>query len=190
MDSLGPKKRSLAALLAWIAIAVLILCSQEARNWSLLLVLAWGACVFIQGLRAQHQNLLHPEPREYRMSPQVAFMRIRDLLAETSYGIGDTWHVAVADTQAGRIVAHLRYCDERTFIEGDGYGHVHVRRDRHKRFVILQALIKETSSETVSVQLDFEAKAEDSNVLACHRVIAGANAAVHDALNTPFPADS
>lgn len=182
MDSLGPKKRSLAALLAWIAIAVLILCSQEARNWSLLLVLAGGVYAFIRGLRAQHQNLLHPEPREYPMSPRLAFMRIRDLLAETSYGIGDTWHVAVADTQAGRIVAHLRYCDERTFIEGDGYGHVHVRKERHKRFLTLQVLIEEKSAGAVAIHLDFEPKADDGNVLDCHRIVASTHSAIDTAL--------
>lgn len=184
MDTLGPKKRSLAALLAWIASGSLIVYSQETRNWLLVFLALWGAYASIRSVVNQHQTLLHPPPEEYALSPQVAFMAIRNVLAETSYGTGDTWHVAVADTQAGRIVAHLRYCDERTFIEGDMHGHVNVRKERHRRFITLEALIKEAGDESVSLELNYSSKAEDGNVLACHRVISSTSTAIRAALGS------
>ncbi|NJL71591.1 MAG: hypothetical protein HC888_08225 [Candidatus Competibacteraceae bacterium] len=84
------------------------------------LVLGFLAAAPLFKLAAQERsNFLHPAPREYNIPAKLAFAKIRDFLAETSYNYGDKWHVVTADTQSGRITANLRFMDEYTHFEGD-----------------------------------------------------------------------
>lgn len=83
----------------------------------------------------ERANILHPQPREYRVRAKLAFAKIRDILAEISYYCGDKWPEVTADTQTDRITANLRFTDEFTRFEGDARGQIHTRTERLQRFL-------------------------------------------------------
>lgn len=131
----------------------------------------WAARPFVHQAHIQRQNLLHPVPREYTVSAKVAFSKIRDLLADTTYNFGDRWHVATADTQAGRISASLRFTDEHTHLEVDARGHIHSRKERVQRFLGVSIVISGISTQSSMVQLDFSPKVEGVHFAACDSII-------------------
>lgn len=57
-----------------------------------------AAYPIFKGACEERSQFLHPEPREYRVPAELAFAKIRDILAETSYNYGDKWNVVTADT--------------------------------------------------------------------------------------------
>lgn len=147
----------------------------------------WAAWPFFHHARVQRFNLLHPVPKEYPVSAKVAFSKIRDFLADTSYNFGDKWHVMTADTQSGRIAASLRYTDEETRLEADARGHIHSRKERVQRFVTLDIQVKDTENGSSVIQLDFCPKVEGSKFFACDSIVSGVCDAVETAFGTGKP---
>jgi hypothetical protein len=122
----------------------------------------------------ERSNFLHPAPREYNIPAKIAFAKIRDFLAETTYNYGDKWHVVTADTQSGRITANLRFTDEFTRIEGDARGNIRTHKERLQRFLALDIQVRATERGTTIVQLDFSPTVEGVNYAACDTIISGA----------------
>lgn len=172
----------LATLLTIWLIGQVIVNVPGAGILATLFVAGCAAVLVFRHVQGGRQRFLHPAPTQYPVQAKAAFTRIRSLLNEASYNIGDTWHVVTADTQTGRIVANLRFYDERTLIEGDISGHVRVRRERQLRFIALEVQIKQCGPGLTAVQLDFAPKVEDANIFACDRVIAQVCQSVDEAL--------
>ena len=138
------------------------------------LILGFLAASPIFKLAVQERtDFLHPAPREYNIPAKLAFAKIRDYLAETSYNYGDKWHVVTADTQSGRITANLRFMDEFTRIEGDARGNIHNRKERLHRFLALEIQVLATESGTTMIQLDFSPTVEGACYAACDSIISG-----------------
>ncbi|HEY9793614.1 MAG TPA: hypothetical protein V6D22_24665 [Candidatus Obscuribacterales bacterium] len=147
------------------------------------LVLAiWAARPLFHRVRVERSNFLHPVPREYNVPAKIAFAKIRDFLAETSYNFGDKWQVATADTVAGRITANLRFTDEHTHFEADARGHIHTRKERLQRFVALEVQITRSPTGSSIIQLDFCPKVEGANFTACDSIVSGITAAIDSAI--------
>lgn len=119
----------------------------------------------------ERSKFLHPEPREYRVPAKIAFAKIRDILAETSYNYGDKWNVVTADTQSGRITANLRFMDEYTHFEGDARGQIRTRKERVHRFIALDIQIRPTDRGSIAIQMDFSPTVEGINYAACDSII-------------------
>ncbi|MBI5173508.1 MAG: hypothetical protein HY986_11530 [Candidatus Melainabacteria bacterium] len=132
---------------------------------------------------AERANFLHPEPREYDVPAKIAFAKIREILAETSYNYGDKWQVVTADTQSGRITANLRFMDEFTRFEGDARGNIHTRKERLQRFLSVEIQLRQTEQGTTQVQLDFSPTVEGGNYAACDAIISGLCAMISHGLN-------
>lgn len=136
------------------------------------LILGIMAAAPLFRLAAQERsNFLHPTPREYNIPAKIAFAKIRDILAETTYNYGDKWHVVTADTQSGRITAHLRFTDEFNRIEGDARGNIRTHKERLQRFLALDIQIRTTERGTTIVVLDFMPTVEGLNYSACDSII-------------------
>jgi hypothetical protein len=115
---------------------------------------------FFKAACQERAKFLHPQPREYRLPAKIAFAKIRDILAETSYNYGDKWQVVTADTQTGRITANLRFADEFTSFEGDARGHIHTRKERLQRFLAVDIQVQATERGTTAVLLNFRPAVE------------------------------
>lgn len=149
------------------------------------LILGFLAAAPLFKLAAQERsNFLHPEPREYNIPAKLAFAKIRDFLAETSYNYGDKWHVVTADTQSGRITANLRFMDEYTHIEGDARGNIHTRKERLQRFLALNIQVSATERGTTIVHLDFVPRVEGVNYAACDSIVSSMSNTVEQLLGT------
>ncbi|HEY9786828.1 MAG TPA: hypothetical protein V6D17_15670 [Candidatus Obscuribacterales bacterium] len=130
----------------------------------------------------ERAKFLHPEPREYNVPAKIAFGKIREILAETSYNYGDKWHVVTADTQSGRITANLRFIDEFTRFEGDARGNIHTRKERLQRFLSVEIQVNQTERGTMQVQLDFSPVVEGVNYNACDSIVSSLSASIESAL--------
>lgn len=130
----------------------------------------------------ERAKFLHPEPREYNIPAKIAFAKIRDILAETSYNYGDKWNVVTADTQSGRITANLRFMDEYTRFEGDARGQIHTRRERVHRFLALDIQIQQTDRGTTMIQMDFAPTVEGTNYAACDSIVSSLSTKIEAAL--------
>lgn len=130
----------------------------------------------------ERAKFLHPEPCEYNVPTKIAFAKIREILAETSYNYGDKWHVVTADTQSGRITANLRFMDEFTRFEGDARGNIHTRKERLQRFVSVEIQVRQTERGTTAVQLDFAPTVEGANYAACDSIISSLSAQIESAM--------
>lgn len=136
------------------------------------IILGIMAAVPLFKLAAQgRSNFLHPAPREYYIPAKIAFAKIRDFLAETTYNYGDKWHVVTADTQSGRITAHLRFTDEFNRIEGDARGNIRTHKERLQRFLALDIQVRATERGTTTIQLDFSPAIEGINYAACDSIV-------------------
>jgi hypothetical protein len=131
----------------------------------------WVTWPFCRGAFEQRANFFHPIPREYNRPTPEVFKRLRDMLAESTVQYGDSWHVKTADTQTGRIVADLRYMEEESKIDLDGRNNPHVRKERVRRFLRLEAQMKKTDRDTTILQLDWSAEVEGANFTACDGII-------------------
>lgn len=148
------------------------------------IILGIMAAVPLFKLAAQERaNFLHPAPREYNIPAKIAFAKIRDILAETTYNYGDKWHVVTADTQTGRITANLRFTDEFTRIEGDARGNIRSHKERLQRFLALDFHIRATERGTTIIQLDFSPKVEGINYASCDSIISSLTATIESAMN-------
>ena len=127
----------------------------------------------------ERSNFLHPAPREYNIPAKIAFAKIRDILAETTYNYGDKWHVVTADTQSGRITANLRFTDEFTCIEGDARGNIRTHKERLQRFLALDIQIRATERGTTMIQFDFSPNVEGVNYAACDSIISNVCFEIH-----------
>jgi hypothetical protein len=136
-----------------------------------LVVAAWVAWPFIDQFRVSRYNLLHPVPRQYKQTITHAFSQIRDLLADTTYNLGDKWQVVTADTKTRRIMANLRFTDKETQMEGDARGQLHTKDVRYQRLIELEALLQEAPGDSVIVQLNFRPTMEGGNYQACDPII-------------------
>lgn len=146
------------------------------------IILGIMAAVPLFKLAAQERsNFLHPEPREYNIPAKIAFAKIRDILAETTYNYGDKWHVVTADTQSGRITANLRFTDEFTRIEGDVRGNIRTHKERLQRFLALEIEIRATERGTTTVQLRFKPKVE-GGYTACDSIVSAMAHAIDSTL--------
>jgi hypothetical protein len=108
-----------------------------------------------------------PAPREYNIPAMIAFAKIRDFLAETTYNHGDKWHVVTADTQSERITANLCFTDAFTCIEARPRGNIPTHKERLQRFLALNIQIRSTERGTTVIQLDFSPNVEGVNNAAC-----------------------
>jgi hypothetical protein len=124
----------------------------------------------VQNVLANRHNFLHPEPREYRATSKQVFVKLRETLNELSYNFGDRWHIVVADTQANRIVADLRFTDEESDFDQ--------RTQRVQRFLRFEANIKDTSFGCALLQLDFNPRVEGMSFWASDRIITEMMAAI------------
>lgn len=131
----------------------------------------WVAWPFCRGALEQRANFFHPVPKEYRRPMPEVFKRLRDMLAESTVQYGDSWHVKTADTQTGRIVADLRYMEEESKIDLDSRNNPHVKKERVRRFLRLEAQMQKTDRDTTILQLDWFAEVEGSNFTACDNII-------------------
>lgn len=118
----------------------------------------------------ERSNFLLPAPHEYNIPAKIAFAKIRDILAETTYNYGDKWHVVTADKQSGRITAHLRFTDEFNRIEGDARGNIRTHKERLQRLLALDVQVRKTERGTTVVQLDFTPVIEGVNYMACDSI--------------------
>jgi hypothetical protein len=132
----------------------------------------------------ERAKFLHPKPREYKVPAKIAFAKIRDILAETSYNYGDKWNVVTADTQSGRITANLRFMDEFTRIEGDARGNVHTRKERLHRFLALEIQVRQTECGTTTIQMDFSPTVEGVNYAACDSIVSSLAARIESAVGS------
>lgn len=147
------------------------------------LILGIMAAAPLFKLAAQERsNFLHPSPREYNIPAKIAFAKIRDILAETTYNYGDKWHVVTADTQSGRITANLRFTDEFTRIEGDARGNIRTHKERLQRFLALDIQIGSTERGTTTVQLDFAPQVEGANYTACDSIVRNLSTRIANAM--------
>jgi hypothetical protein len=135
----------------------------------------WAAWPFFHNASVKRSNFLHPVPKEYKISAKAAFVAVCDFLTEVAYNFGDRWHILAADTQTGRIVAHLRFTDEELRFEPDSRGHIHTRKERLQRFVGLEILVKPGVGDTAIVQCDYTPKVEGGKFFACDSIITGVN---------------
>lgn len=147
----------------------------------------WVAWPFFHHAGVQRYNFLHPVPKEYKTSSKAAFVAICDFLTEVAYNFGDRWHILAADTQTGRIVAHLRFTDEEIRFEPDSRGHIHSRKERLQRFLGLEILVKPGAGDTAVVQCDYVPKVEGGKFFACDSIIAGVNQAFESNLGPGVP---
>lgn len=147
------------------------------------IILGIMAAVPLFKLAAQERsNFLHPAPREYNLPAKIAFAKIRDILAETTYNYGDKWHVVTADTQSGRITAHLRFTDEFNRIEGDARGNIRTHKERLQRLLALDIQIRATDRGGTVVQLDFSPTVEGVNYAACDSIVSAFSRSVDQSL--------
>lgn len=163
-------------------ISEVVLHNKDAGAFPGLVLGIWAAWPFFHHARVQRYNFLHPVPKEYKVPAKVAFTKVRDFLAEVSYNFGDKWHVVTADTDAGRIIANLRFTDEHTHFDIDGRGHVHSRKERLQRFIALELLIRDNGTGTAVVQLDFCPKVEGANFFACDSIVSTICNAIESAI--------
>lgn len=133
----------------------------------------WVAWPFFHKAKIQQYNLLHPAPAKYPVNVQIAFSKIRQILAETSYYFGDKWHVVTADTATNRIVAELRFHEEETKMESGGRGHFHSRQVRLQRYIRLDLIMRPEGVSESLIQFDFEVRVEGHNKMACEAIISG-----------------
>ena len=132
----------------------------------------------------ERAKFLHPQPREYPVPAEIAFAKIRDILAEISYNYGDKWHVVTADTQTGRITANLRSIDEITRFEGAARGNIHSRWDRLQRFLSFEIQVRPTDKGTTIIQIHFAPTVEGVNYAACDSIILSLLSNIASALNS------
>ncbi|MFN8658159.1 MAG: hypothetical protein U0105_17615 [Candidatus Obscuribacterales bacterium] len=132
----------------------------------------------------ERSKFLHPEPREYAVPAKIAFAKIRDILAETSYNYGDKWNVVTADTQSGRITANLRFMDEYTHFEGDARGQIRTRKERLQRFVAADIFIQSTAPGSTTIQFEFAPRVEGVNYAACDSIISSLVATIDRSLSS------
>ena len=147
----------------------------------------WAAWPCIHHAQVARYDFLHPAPLEYNVAAKVAFTRVRDLLAEVSYNFGDKWQISTADTQTGRLMANLRFTDEETHFDFDARGHVQTRKERMQRFIVLEAIIKDTGKGTTIIQFDFLPKVEGAKFSACDSIVSEVWTTVDSALGHGAP---
>lgn len=147
-------------------------------------VLGIMAAVPLFKLAAQERsNFLHPAPREYNLPAKIAFAKIRDILAETTYNYGDKWHVVTADTQSGRITAHLRFTDEFNRIEGDARGNIRTHKERLQRFLTLDIQVRTSDRGGTIIQLNFSPTVEGVCYTACDSIVSSLMTTIDCAMN-------
>lgn len=119
----------------------------------------WAASPLLLKGGEQRYNFLHPVPKRYKISVKQAFKKVRDVLDETTYNFGDGWKVSIADTQAKRIKATLKWTDEESKMEA-GHGTVNTRTVRVQRLLELDVQMKEEPNDSTVVQFDFHPRIE------------------------------
>ncbi len=142
-----------------------------------------AACPMFKLAGEQRSNFLHPAPREYNVPPKIAFAKIRDILAETTYNYGDKWHVVTANTQSGRITANLRFTEEFTRLEGDARGNIRTHKERLQRFLALDIQICATERGTTMIRLNFAPTIEGVNYAACDSIVSCVRNSIEIALS-------
>jgi IS66 C-terminal element len=100
-----------------------------------------------------------------------AFAKVRQVLSESTYGYGDKWYVASADTRQKRITAYLRFTDDEVRLQGTSLFQVYVSKDRKHRLLELVVQMHEEPGDVTVVQFDFKTKVEGLAWYACDRAI-------------------
>lgn len=147
----------------------------------------WAAWPIMHFASVQKFNLLNPVPKRYNVSAKIAFAKIRDLLAETSYNYGDKWCVVTADTRAGRIMANLRFTEESIAFASDSRKGIRTVTERLQRFIELEVNIKPIGHEAVTIQLNFWTRIEGLNDDACDSMIEDVENAIESQLGSGMP---
>jgi hypothetical protein len=132
----------------------------------------WAAWPLLHKGQVARYNFLHPVPKRYKVPIKQAFTKIREILSEKTYDYGDGWNVPVADTQAKRIKASIRWTDEESTVDA-GQGGLQSRKVRVKRFLAMDVQMKEAPNDCTVIQFDFDPRAEGLTKSACDHVITG-----------------
>lgn len=164
----------LAGLFTWGLVGAIlgqvVLHKNEAGIFPGLIAGIWAAWPFMHHGKVERYNFLHPVPKRYKIPAKIAFSKIRDILADTTYNFGDKWHVQTADTQQRRIRASLPFTDEKMKMDVDARGGVHTRTERERRHLIMDLQMKDEGENTV-IQFDFDPQIEGSSFFACDDII-------------------
>lgn len=132
----------------------------------------WAAWPLLHHGGVQRYNFLHPVPKRYKAPLKEAFRKIRQILDEKTYNMGDKWTVSTADTQSRRIHAVLRFSDEKSDHSFDARGGVHTKTVHEKRLLEMDIQMKDEGTSTV-IQFDFVPRIEGSSFFACDSIIEG-----------------
>lgn len=155
-----------------MTVGMLILHNNEAGLFPGMIAGVWAAWPLIHQERVQRYNFLHPVPKRYNVPHKQAFSKIRTMLDEKTYNMGDKWTVKTADTQSRRIHAILPFSEERTDHSIDARGGIHTKTVHEKRLLIMDVQMKAEGTSTV-IQFDFTPKVEGSSYFACDSIIQG-----------------
>jgi hypothetical protein len=131
-------------------------------------VACWLAWPFLHIWRVNRHNSFHPVPKQYFFSSQIIFVRLRQVLNETTYHFSDRWHVISADTEQNRIVAELRFIEKEDRIFD--YGDHGSRPEQLRRTLRFEALMKDVEYGGV-LQMDFDSRIEGLNLRACDTIV-------------------
>src|SRR5271170_760434 len=143
----------------------------------------WAGWPFFHKGKIARHNFLHPAPRKYKATSQRIFVQIREILNESTYNLGDRWNVITADTDRNRIVADLRFVEQRSSLEpGPGRPFsIHARTEKLMRFIRLEAQMQDVIDGAI-VQLDFDVRAEGGITAACDDHISHLTSSIEVAL--------
>jgi hypothetical protein len=131
----------------------------------------WAAWPFYHQARLARRDFLHPPVRRYKLPTKKAFVKVREILSNSTYNYGDKWQVSFADTTQGRITACLRFTDEEMRMEGPSVSRMYMRKERKQRLLELEVQFEEEPGDTTLIQFDFHPKVEGVAWHACDRII-------------------
>jgi len=158
-------------MLALGVVAAIIAMGLVARQFGFMTGVAvaiWVMWPFLHFWRVQRHNTFHPLTKSYKLSSQEIFVKLREILNETTYHFSDRWHVINADTEKNRIVAELRFVEEEDkFFDP---GHPISRPEQVRRTLRFEALLLDIH-EGALVQLDFSTRIDGLDQSACDSLV-------------------
>jgi hypothetical protein len=138
----------------------------------------WIALPFIRQANNERYNMLFPDPKRYQIPWKNAFGKVRDILARSSYKMGNKWQVTTSDTIAKHIHATLQFTEEEfAGYEGGSINNIRSKTQHVKRFIEVDIQFKEEDDASV-VQLDFGVQVEGLNYAAADFVLEDLKAAI------------
>lgn len=127
----------------------------------------WAAWPIMYQGKVDRYSIYHPMPKRYKMPVKQAFKIIREQLDEDVHNFGDSWKVQIADTQAKKIRATMKWTDEETQMAPGGGGQMGSRKGRVQRLLEMHVKIIEEPNDSTVVKFDFYPRVEGWNGAAC-----------------------